>query len=498
MTYTFGDTENDSVTIRFNSNSEFSTFVEYKDSKTATIKVQSNIGDSSQIEFAFLYTDSYHKDTQDWNHFRTFLYLFSSEPPYFNDILKSVNGNKWNDFQFVLPQAIDPNNDSINVKLGNSTPEWVKLKDNSTLIVLSKTDTDTTEGITQVEIILQNSFNSWINYTLNITIDPYKSPIYSFIPDIQTNQLANGVFIKVESFESVNIVECNSVNQIPWLVFVNSTLLFSPNSSMPDNLVQSWVRLSSKDSWNNYVYSNSFYIKMSNKGRPPVLLNSLGPLSLPKGKYSLFNIPDDLFIDFDGNELTYNVSLISWSQDNFFDVGVIKDKFSIDSYLLYAYSNYSIYWKTSLIAFNKYNQSAETEVEFKVFSWSSISWIKCDGPYQIQCTKWAQTYELDNSGACLNKIEFFLFSEFNFFRVLGITTWIFIIIHIILSIFLGKLLLNCIWNVQIFIILIWSFSDLDQSASDYIFNILFIKFNFGFLHSFIFDINHIKWKIESK
>ena len=172
---------------------------------------------------------------------------------------------------------------------------------------------------------------------------------------------------------------------------------------------------------------------------PPVLVNRVIPFVIPKGIYTLFELPDDLFINNNGEALFYNASVTSWSQNHFFDIGIKSEKDRKP--ILYAYSNFTVNWKGSITASNQ-QQTSEVEVILNVISCSSKNCIKWFGPYQNQCTEWDYEYTLEQSGACLRNIDYFSFQNLTFFKVWSIITFAAILIHIILSIFFGREFLN--------------------------------------------------------
>lgn len=66
----------------------------------------------------------------------------------------------------------------------------------------------------------------------------------------------------------------------------------------------------SQDACGRVFYSNQFNITMKPSAkRPPIVANSMGPLTVYQNQKHLFRIPTDLFIDQDDNDLTYSLSL---------------------------------------------------------------------------------------------------------------------------------------------------------------------------------------------
>ena len=302
-------------------------------------------------------------------------------------------------------------------------------------------------------------------------------------------QLAIGVFINVTSANQIDVVDCSSYQIITWIDFSNLTLKLSPNATL---YKQTWFKFVSTDSCNNKVYSNSFNIVSSRNSL--VMTNKFGPLNVPRGIYTLFEIPDDLFIDFDNNPLTYNASIISWSQKNFIDVGV---KLSLENKLyLYVFSNFTMDWNASVSTSNQYSTS-EVDVDIKIIRWASTNCIKCNGPSQSQCTECTSNYNLDSSGMWLIKNSYFLFDKLTFFQVCSIIAFASSVVHICLSFVFGRNLLNSIINLQLIIVFVLCSGQGEAQLKELLSNILFIKFDFGFIHQITFDNKYIWWNAES-
>ena len=330
------------------------------------------------------YTDSYHQDSQYWQHFEVHLNLFVSEPPVFVNNFNAFVVSRCQDAVYILPNYSDPDSFNITVRLDSGTPDWIAIN-KFTISINSKSGQNVTDGLTQIDLILADETNSWTKYVLNVTVEPIVSPVFGYISDMSRQQLANGVFINITSANQIDVVDCSSHQTINWIDFSNSTLKLSQNATLYN---QTWFKLVSTDSCDNKVYSNSFNIIITRSS--PVLIKKFDSLIVPRGIYTLFGIPNDLFIDFDNNPLTYNASIISWSQKNFIDVGI---KLSLDNMLyLYVFSNFTMDWSASISASNQYSTS-EVAVDIKIIRWASTNCIKCNGPSQSQCTECKVVHE---------------------------------------------------------------------------------------------------------
>ena len=479
----FSDDEDDNVIIKLAENPQLSSFVKYSSSTSATIFVQSNSAETSSTTMNIDYTDSYHQDSQYWQHAEIQFSLFASEPPVFVRSLDDVVVSRCQDSVYLLPDYSDPDSFNITAKLDGYVPDWITIN-NFTISINSKSGQNFTDGLTQIGLILVDETNSWTKYVLNITIEPILSPVFGYINDMSKQQLKSGVLLQVTSTNLINVVDWSNNQVIIWISLRNSMLKVSSNIS---NYKQTWLRLVSTDSCTNNIYSNSFHIVLSNI--PPVLTNTIGPFIAPKGVYTLFEIADDLFIDLNNNPLIYSASITNWSQQHFWDIGV---KLSSDSkHYLYVFSNFSMDWVASISASNFYSTSV-ISTDIKFIKWSSVNCIKCDGPNQNQWTKWKLGYRLDSSGMWLAEANYFLFEGLTFYQICSIVAFVSTIIHIWLSFVLGRNLLNSIINIQLIIVFVFCFNQVDDQLQELLNNILFIKLDFGFIHKLTFD-NKFIW-----
>ena len=431
------------------------------------------------------------------NKFGTSVYLFESDPPYFNESLGSITASSCNDIQYTLPSVIDPNNYTVTIRLDDETPIWIQIQDNSLLSILSKTYMNSLDSQTEVTIILENELKAWRKYSLNITIEHLSMPVLSQIQNIKTDQLeGDGVFINLQTQSQVNVVNCLTDDEISWLAYEDSRLKLRVSSMNTNTIKKTCWRFSYIDPWKNTVFSNQFYIGSDVDNMPPVLLNPIGPFQITVNSHTLFLVPDDMFIDFDGDKLIYTINVVSCNIKSDFKAGIISNMNNNRGKFIYAHSSVANNWKVWLVATDLINQSSEQIIDFKVYNCASKNWAKWEGFYQIQCNEWLSSYEISESGACLRKVQYFLFHNLDFFLVMGITVLTFTIIHVLLSIFFGRRFMNSIWNIQTIIVFVYINPNLDKNLKNFFSNILFIKFDFGFLHNLTFENKHIGCKIE--
>ena len=372
MQFVFIDDEDDIIKIKVNTNANYGSFVKYENSSIVTIMLQSKTSQLGTVDFIFMCTDSYHQANEDWTEFSTSLYLFESEPPFFNETLDNIQANNWKDFQLTLPTVIDLNNENVTIKLQEGTPDWIQIRNNTTLEILSKSDKNSAEWQTEVTIVLENHSMAWRKYSFNITIESYAFQELSLIPDIKIDQLyGDGVLINSLITTKIKVVDCLSDHEISWLVFENSRLKIRIESLNTTLIQNTWWRLSTIDLCNNTIFSVPFYINSNKPSRPPALAHRIGPFEVSIRTYILIKIPDDMFVDFNGNKFLYTASILSCSFERILNVGIISDSDKRDNLLLYIFSDYINNWKICLQSSDIFNQSSEQIIDIKFYSCAS-------------------------------------------------------------------------------------------------------------------------------
>ena len=204
----FKDDEADNIIVRVQSSLYYNSFVKYLSSNAMIVMIQPDGNSGDQFEFSLDYTDSFHQNDRDWRSITQQMILFNSEPPVFNTDLDAIYINKCNDYNFALPNFSDPDSYNISVKLADEAPKLIILNKNNTVSIYSKSDKNIIEGLTQVYLVLIDETNSWSKYTLNITVSPLISPVFSIIPNVKQSQLeGDGVFINVTSSKPIDVID---------------------------------------------------------------------------------------------------------------------------------------------------------------------------------------------------------------------------------------------------------------------------------------------------
>ena len=120
FTIQFQDEEDDNVRINIQSSTYFVSFVKYLSSNNANILIMPEGSSGDQFDFSFIYTDSYHLNSNDWQLFTKQMILFASQPPVFDSSLNSVNVNQWQDYLYVFPKYSDPDSLYPKIPIENS------------------------------------------------------------------------------------------------------------------------------------------------------------------------------------------------------------------------------------------------------------------------------------------------------------------------------------------------------------------------------------------
>ena len=97
----------------------------------------------------------------------------------------------------------------------------------------------------------------------------------------------------------------------------------------------------------------------------------------------------------------------------------------------------------------------------------------------------------------LIKGSYFSFDKLTFFKVCSIIAFASTVVHICLSFVFGRNLFNSIINLQLIIVFVLCSGQGDFQLHELLSNILFIKFDFGFIHQITFDNKYIWWNAES-
>ena len=229
---------------------------------------------------------------------------------------------------------------------------------------------------------------------------------------------------------------------------------------------------------------------------PPIQTNAISNIIMYYGQQSkLVELPNDLFTDPDGDKLEY--SSTNWIQPNSLHIVTTISFKKVNNLFLLAKKSIAGKCQISIFATDPYDSSGLLSVNVTIESWASKDWIRWDGNLQSNWQEWISGYRLDhNTGAWLEIFEYqstVLDSRFN---ILGFTTFLFILVPILLSWFYGKITLYPIMYIQIIIILLFSDSKASRDIRDYFEWMQIYKLDFRFLNN-IFNIqNNEIWYIS--
>ena len=123
---------------------------------------------------------------------------------------------------------------------------------------------------------------------------------------------------------------------------------------------------------------------------------------------------------------------------------------------------------------------------------------KCrwNGSLQSNWQQWILGYKLDeNTGAWLEIFEYQSPIIDSHFNILGFTTFLIILVPILLSWFYGKITLYPIMYIQIVIILLFSNSKESRNIQDYFEWMQIYKLDFRFLNNIFYIQNSEIWSI---
>ena len=80
--------------------------------------------ETSTQNITISYYDSYHQDIIYWNNITFLVRIFASEPPLFDKTLDNITVSSWSIYEYVLPNASDPDNDSFTINVVEENDYW--------------------------------------------------------------------------------------------------------------------------------------------------------------------------------------------------------------------------------------------------------------------------------------------------------------------------------------------------------------------------------------
>ena len=166
-------------------------------------------------------------------------------------------------------------------------------------------------------------------------------------------------------------------------------------------------------------------------------------------------LPDDLFTDPDGDQLTY--SSTNYFEPNYLNIATTISK--KEANILFIYVNSLSIGKSqiSIVATDPYGLWNFLLVNVTIDPWASKDWIKWNGNLQSDWLEWIVGYQLDQrTGAWLEVFQYQSFILNSYFKILGFVTFLSILVPIFMSTFYGKITLYPILYIQIIIALLFS------------------------------------------
>ena len=480
--FLFFDEEGDDIIIHASQNDYIGIFVQnINNSNQYKMLLQSNSVLNESTTLFIQYTDSYHQDAYFTKNITLEFYLFEVEPPFFSSVLPNVKATRWSNLLITLPNIEDSNGLNWSVSIDSTSPEWVSLFDNKTLLLKTANLSYTISDTTLISLKIENERNAWRMYNLTINTEHYSSPSFGIISNIIAHfNITTEVKLDVNSNIELQVVDWNSNEAIPWIKYLqqNSTLQIKPSNI---SLKSQCAKFALIDSCQSRVYSAQFSVTIIQGGGPPIIGNTFGPLNVYSGESKLFMIPEDLFISDQLFSLKYTTSVLSWSIKSALYTNVTK--FDIDNkFYLYILSKDAKTCLVTISAIDSNNQSAETIVQISILNCASKDWLEWKSQYQADWVKWKENYRLGAYGTWYWNTTFFPDSFGSLFDIWGLIVLISLVVSLMLSIIIGKRSLYTLEFSHTIIIYIASSSN--QSLIKLILWFQTLKLDFGFLDQF--------------
>ena len=480
--FLFFDEEGDDIIIQTSQNDYIGIFVQnINNSNQYKMLLQANSVLNESTTLFIQYTDSYHQDAYFIKNMTLEFYLFEVDPPYFSSVPPVVNATRWSNLLIILPQIKDPNGLNWFVSIDSTSPEWVNLFDNNTLLLKTANLSYSISDTTLISLKISNEKNAWRMYNLTIKTEHYSYPSFGIVNNIIAHfNITTETRLDVNSNIELQVVDWKSNETIPWIKYLqqNFTLQIKPSNI---SLKIQCAKLASIDSCQSRVYSSQFLVTVIQSSGPPIIGNTFGPLNVYKGESKLFIIPEDLFISDKQHTLNYTSSVLSWSIKSILYTNVTKSNFDSKSYL-YILSKDAKTCLVTISATDSNNQSAETTVQINVLNWASKDWLEWKSQYQADWVKWKESYTLGADGVWYWKTTFFPDSSGSLFDIWGLIVLISLIVSLMLSITIGMRSLYTLEFSHTIIIYIASLSN--QSLIKLILWFQIFKLDFGFLDQF--------------
>ena len=228
---------------------------------------------------------------------------------------------------------------------------------------------------------------------------------------------------------------------------------------------------------------------------PPTRSNSIKDIVMFYGQESnTVNLPDDLFIDSDGDDLEYSTTVCS----NSINIGTYIKKDNNTNVLYLINKMLSVGdWQFLIIATDPYNQSCSYSVNVTVESCASKDWTLCNSSIQKDWLAWSDGYILEEITGLWLATDEYLSSNFsNFFVIFGFSTFLLILLPIFFYKLYGKIVLYPVMYIQILIAVVFANEDVSNNVKNYFKWMQIYKLDLGVLNK-ITMLNKTKLWIHS-
>ena len=369
-----------------------------------------------------------------------------------------VDAISWMNNTAIQNFSYNKNTSLLNIQFlstQNWKPVWVKLMSNDSCNRSIYSDNYWMHFYDDRPPAITNTFGP-------ISVNRGEGELFSMPSDLFTDPqnltLALSVSNCIDKSHYFTKIELSEINEDEYFVFAQSNDTFA-----------SWI-------FEIYV-TNSF--KISNQYQTAIT-NTFGPISVNRGEGELFSMPSDLFTD--PQNLTLALSVSNCIDKSHYFTKIELSEINEDEYFVFAQSNDTFaFWIFEIYATNSFKISNQYQTQLNIIQWASKDWVKWNGPYQSDCTKWVQGYELSGSGACLVSSSLFALSQFIIFRILGIIVWILIIIQLLFCIKLKLLSFYSLFYMQTILVMMFSVENVSDGFTVFAFTLQWTKLDFSFI-----------------
>ena len=335
------------------------------------------------------------------------------------------------------------------------------LGENNSLLLDTTNILNKIDHFSSITIILIDNTNAFTKYKLNITVDPLVTPTFQIKTNFYLKWTTSiSISIDAQSQPEVDVVDCDSKNQINNAIYNTKTRTVNINFKSYMSCRSMWVQLKSRDSWDQFIFSDKYIIYFDD-GLAPAVTNTFGPISVLRGISKLFVIPFDLFTDSQDLTLTLDATNCINKSSIYTDIRIIK-KNSNENYLFVQSNDTFSSWLFEIYATNVYGRSNQYQAQVNIIQWASKDWIEWTGSFQSDWVKWKDGYTVGDNGVWLLSFSLFSFNQFTIYKILSLIIWFLLFIHLVFIIKLKRLSFHSLFFVQPILIMIFSMQDVSD------------------------------------